>query len=556
MTLVTIYQANNPETLPVNLATPEIVLESELPDRLQHTTGITYEGDDRDGHYTRINQPLSVNGNISSTNLTTMNTNLQSIMNTLTNISYVPTLELTAIIGNLSVNNLNGFSIGPMGTFSVAEYSPFLVATNVDGVTEIGKILDFHNTTGAGEDYLTRISCLASGVLEITGTSSMRMSRIDISSGMSLRTGFTLMKFYKNDTTTSMLTLDATTNDATFLGNIVTPSLNGNKIGASAEGFGYTTDTPYIPVCKANGITEVGYRLDFHLCDATFRDLSAYLSNTSVNVLRVYGTTDNSGTLETNVLAIRTNGEDVRLQLSTNQYHNLSAFNKIGTSLWVMDSDGTNGLERWSTTRINAINASARTTAMSYTAGTPSNTTIAGDFTVTGSIHGTLAGSQTIIHKTKYIGTITPGCFVESTGQIYREPPKVGTTSIWNEPTEEGQKGYYTETQTTSALSPYENCISIVRQALTFSNKIIGVCTEIIDNEFCKFATHGDCLVKCDSATYTLGDILVPSLNGYAKKGNASDIMNCMCSMIPRLKVTSVETDQIDPECVIGFITI
>jgi len=56
MTLVTIYQANNPETLPVNLATPEIVLESELPDRLQHTTGITYEGDDRDGYYTRINQ--------------------------------------------------------------------------------------------------------------------------------------------------------------------------------------------------------------------------------------------------------------------------------------------------------------------------------------------------------------------------------------------------------------------------------------------------------------------------------------------------------------------
>jgi len=103
MTLVTIYQANNPETLPVNLATPEIVLESELPDRLQHTTGITYEGDDRDGHYTRINQPLSVNGNISSTNLTTMNTNLQTIMGKVTMISYTPAFQTTMIGGDLTV---------------------------------------------------------------------------------------------------------------------------------------------------------------------------------------------------------------------------------------------------------------------------------------------------------------------------------------------------------------------------------------------------------------------------------------------------------------------
>jgi len=94
---------------------------------------------------------------------------------------------------------------------------------------------------------------------------------------------------------------------------------------------------------------------------------------------------------------------------------------------------------------------------MTYTAGTPANTTIAGNLTVTGVINGTLAGSQTITHKTKYTGTITPGCFVERTGQIYREPPKVGTTSTWNEPTEEDQKGYYTVTQTTSSLPPYEN---------------------------------------------------------------------------------------------------
>ena len=551
MTLVTIYQANNPETLPVSLITPEIVLESELPDRLQHITGITYEGDDRDGYYTRINQPLSVNGNISSTNLTTINTNLQSIMGTLTNISYDVDTDTTDVSGKLTTGNvivptLNGFKVGTPSSFIYKNYSPFIPVCDTSGVTEIGSSLDFHDLS-TEQNYRARLSCVGTNILELADTASMRMTRIDVSVGMTLRSGNTLMKFTKSDPAINMLTLNATTDVATFSGNVVVPSINGNKIGASDEGFGYTTDAPYIPVCKANGITEIGYRLDFHLNDATFRDFSAYISNTALNTLRVYGITDNSGTLETNVLVIRTNGEDVRLQLSTNQYHNLSMFNKTGTSLWVMDSDGTNGLERWSTVRINSINASTRTTAMTYTAG---------DLTVTGSIHGTLAGSQTITHKTKYIGTVTPGCFVESTGQIYREPPKVGTTSTWNEPTEEGQKGYYTVTQTTSSLSPYENCVSVVRQVTTFSSNIIGVCTEIIDNEFCKFATHGDCLVKCNSATYSLGDILVPSLNGYAKKGTASDVMNCMCSMIPRLKVTSVETDQIDPECVVGFIAI
>jgi len=416
MTLVTIYQANNPETLPVSLITPEIVLESELSDRLQHTTGITYEGDDRDGHYTRINQPLSVNGNISSTNLTTINTNLQSIMGTLTNISYDVDTDTTDVSGKLTTGNvivptLNGFKVGTPSSFIYKNYSPFIPVCDTSGVTEIGSSLDFHDLS-TEQNYRARLSCVGTNILELADTASMRMTRIDVSVGMTLRSGNTLMKFTKSDPAINMLTLNATTDVATFSGNVVVPSINGNKIGASDEGFGYTTDAPYIPVCKANGITEIGYRLDFHLKDATFRDFSAYISNTTLNTLRVYGITDNSGTLETNVLAIRTNGEDVRLQLSTNQYHNLSMFNKTGTSLWVMDSDGTNGLERWSTVRINSINASTRTTAMTYTAGAPSNTTIAGDLTVTGSIHGTLAGSQTITHKTKYIGTVTPGCFV------------------------------------------------------------------------------------------------------------------------------------------------
>jgi len=486
---------------------------------------------------------------------------ISNIEFTLSNVSYDPITPCTTIAGNLVTGTLNGNNVGTPTTFLYSNYSPFIPVCDTTGVIEIGRHMDFHNIVDS-VDYLARLSCVGTSILEIAGTSSMRMTRIDTSVGMALRTGFTSMNFYKNDASTSMLTLDATTDVATFLGNIVAPSLNGNKIGASDEGFGYTTDAPYIPVCKANGITELGNRIDFHLADAVFRDFSAYISNTALNTLRIYGTTADSGTLETNALHFRTSGDAVRLRMITNGYQNICVYNTAGTFTWVMDSDGTNGLERWSTTRINAINASTRTTAITYTPPVvdppaAAITTIAGDLTVTGSIHGTLAGSQTITHKTKYTGTITPGCFVESTGQIYREPPKVGTTSIWNEPIEEGQQGYYTEIETQSALSPYENCISIVKQAEGFSSNIIGVCTEVIDHEFCKFATHGDCLIKCVSDTYHLGDIIIPSSSGgYGKKGSSMEIIDCMTKMVPRLKITSLETDEIDPECVVGFISI
>ena len=164
---------------------------------------------------------------------------------------------------------------------------------------------------------------------------------------------------------------------------------------------------------------------------------------------------------------------------------------------------------------------------------------IRGNLNVYGSV--TANASMTITHYTMYEGDLQPGFFVESTGQIFCN----GETS-------------------------YENCMVTIKQATTFSNNIIGVCTEIMNEEvtddygnvnqpagkYCKFATHGDCLIKCESATYTCGDIIVPSTNGIGKKGSSTDVLNCMLSMTPRLKVTSVDTDEIDPQCVVGFITV
>jgi len=412
-------------------------------------------------------------------------------------------------------------------------------------------INDEHVTESELPERLLELNNKTQNILRIPGTDEDPTSHTEID-GVSFKT--TLERISNTEGTLTKVSYDPTELLTTISGKLVTDKLNGNKIGPPTT-FLYSEYSPYIPVCDTNGVTELSRYLDFHnIIDS--EDYKVRLACSGTSTLRIFGPTTDSGTLETNVIHLRTNGDTVRVRIMTNGFQNMSVYNTAGTFIWVMDADGTNGLERWSTTRINAAYASTRTTAMTYTAGTPNNTTIAGDLTVTGSIHGTLAGSQTITHKTKYIGTITPGCFVESTGQIYREPPKVGTTNIWNEPTEEGQQGYYTTTQIQSLLSPYENCISIVRQATAFSSNIIGVCTEVIDHEFCKFATHGDCLIKCESATYTCGDIIVPSTNGFGKKGSSTDVLNCMLSMTPRLKVTSVDTDEIDPQCVVGFITV
>jgi len=632
---------------------------------------------DNNSGITTFNQPIVVTGNITATNVTALETKTKNIN------------EDGTVLSNIAT--LNGRKIGAPVEFMYNDEASFIPVVGTDGVMEVGRYIDFH-AADTTHDFWTRLMCVGQNVLEIAGVSSMRMSRIDVSLGMALRPGNTLMRFQKSDTSTNMLTLDADTNVATFLGNVVspnitaletktqflnsdgtvltapsftydtgatgntssrtfklqrgtghmtfgnatshgenffpmftskpvgdasfqlrahqgtaesvnppflfqlaaptsgaisgvkkgfqflnwateiavlntdgslscagnitTPSLNGNKIGSPAI-FRYDAVTPFIPVVGSDGIMEVGARIDFQRV-TTEEDYTVGLQVATLNRLSIrHNNTAYAGDLELGTTFFRNTGGTCSLY--SNHHSNLQWANNSGVNTWIMDA--TTAGERWSTTRINATNASTRTTAMSYTAPveeppSPSNTTIAGDLTVTGSIHGTLSGSQTITHKTKYIRTITPGCFVESTGQIYREPLKVGTTSTWNEPTEEGQQGYYTTTQVQSSLSPYENCISTVRQAEGFSSNIIGVCTEVINHEFCKFATHGDCLIKCESATYTCGDIIVPSINGYGKKGSSTDVLNCMLSMTPRLKVTSVDTDEIDPQCVVGFITV
>jgi len=71
------------------------------------------------------------------------------------------------------------------------------------------------------------------------------------------------MRFKNNDDMTSILTLYATTDEATFSGNMVAPSLNGYKIGAPSS-FAFDSEAPFIPVVGSDGETEKGKRIDFH----------------------------------------------------------------------------------------------------------------------------------------------------------------------------------------------------------------------------------------------------------------------------------------------------
>jgi len=914
MTLVTIYQANNPDTLPVMITEPKLVLESELPDRLSginsrldtlesNTDGITY--DDTLKHTSIDGTSFQTTlGRISSaeSKITTLQVNMLAI-------SYNPMTFMTTIAGDITISNngkLNGNKIGAPETFRYDAVTPFIPVCDTAGVTELGRYIDFH-AADTSHDFYTRLMCIGQNILEIAGISSMRLSRIDVTIGMSLRPGTTLMRFMKTDNTTNLLTLDATTNEATFLGNIVAPNitslesktqaitydvelnktiianttetgslkvtyatdtytlsvgdssvftgsvtfqstingynienelsklqylstmddvtevngtfrssnlvgitydadlnttffsgnlsspnissmsnnlagmiynpddgtgspltefthsisidgnitadnigtmttnmtgitydseepvtrinqtlivngnitadnittlesntqnilripgtdedpisyteidgvsfqttlgrisnvegtltkvsyapfgevttisgnlsvvkLNDNNIG-SPDVYRYDNVTPFLPVVGSDGIMEAGARIDFHRA-TTEEDYTVGLEIKASNLLAVRHTnTAYAGDLEVGTTYFRNTSGTCRL--TTNQHSNMMWYNNDGTNIWIMDA--TSAGERWSTTRDNALAAFTRTTGMTYTAepavtafsnnitapnltglsynnnfllqatdytaatvisnhlqvnltgvtykhlmgmraykgdlttgqemmiqvgkshaagisfvykhndtqanceyridhpgrvayrcyyGSTSKTEheIRGNLTVFGTI--TDNASKTITHYTQYEGDLQPGFFVESTGQVFHN----------EEPS-------------------YENCMVIVRQATTFSNNIIGVCTEIINEEitdeygnvnqpagkFCRIATHGDCLIKCISDTYHLGDIIIPSASGgYGKKGSSMEIIDCMTHMVPRLKITSLETDEIDPECVVGFISI
>jgi len=201
---VSVYQAMHQE-FPTNLLAQELVLESELPDRLSELKNKT-QNINEDG--TIINNITSINGN--KLNYDLMQSPCIPIIESNSQMTIGTRIHFQGIIGDPN-----------------EPFNPI-----------------FH----AYLDYKMP------DTLEFVGQSTGIIKAANIT---------TL------ETKTQYIT--ASDNNTTITG-----TLNGNKIGAP-DSFAYTAEAPFIPVCKANGITEICYKIDFHLNDSTSPDFPLVL---------------------------------------------------------------------------------------------------------------------------------------------------------------------------------------------------------------------------------------------------------------------------------------
>ena len=182
---------------------------------------------------------------------------------------------------------------------------------------------------------------------------------------------------------------------------------------------------------------------------------------------------------------------------------------------------------------------------------------INGTLVVTGTINGQTIGSHTITHDTEYTGSLQLGTFCETIGSVYYEiqPTELKRVRVTEQLKDEEGNLLYNEDGTPKIgevikyeeiehpkTTAYENCICKVKQSETRNKNIVGVVTYIGSDNKCRFATHGDVLVKVIPATYSIGDVLVPYTGGLVKKGTSEEIMDCLVNGIPKLKITSLET--------------
>jgi len=455
----------------------------------------------------------------------------------LVGIAYDSNLNTTFFSGNLSSPNISSLSlklsgitydedlgtliegnrVGSPDIFRYDAVTPFIPIVGSDGITEVGHRIDFHRATNE-EDYTVGLQVAALNRLSIRHNITAYAGDLELGTTFFRNTGGTCGLFsnhHSNLQWTNNAGVNTWIMDATTAGERWSTTRD-NALAA----FTRTTGMTYTPSVEepdpvparttfAHNISSVEcYANRYHTNSTSSLPINSVASSSTWGAIRIVRT----GLAQNTPCGFMFGrGND-----PTNMPKNLCAMYYVSPTTDISNGEIRIGIEtEASTSSANCITFDTDT----------KETRLPGNLRVAGMI--TEQSSKTITHYTMYEGELHPGFFVESTGQIFHN----GETS-------------------------YENCMVIVRQATIFNNNIIGVCTEVIDHEYCKFATHGDCLIKCESATYTCGDIIVPSTNGFGKKGSSTDVLNCMLSMTPRLKVTSVDTDEIDPQCVVGFITV
>ena len=212
------------------------------------------------------------------------------------------TANETTFTGNVTADKFNGYYLKTVGNYHKL---PEIVVINERSVVEIGRNLDFHDSTSTSVDYNGRISykqkyfhCSDKFVVEngkdlqaanIISSKGNLNNIIDRTVALETKnteqdTRLSAIETKNNEQDTRLDVLEtktqnqtATANETTFTGNITADTFNGFHLGMNDKFY----NIPSIPVINNDLVMEVGRYIDFHYNNSTTTDYKSRLSISS-----------------------------------------------------------------------------------------------------------------------------------------------------------------------------------------------------------------------------------------------------------------------------------
>ena len=356
---------------------------------------------------------------------------------------------------------------------------------------EIGQRLHFHGVSDSGVNFQTELYTTAANNL-ILAAGGFNCSSVSASSLRAplLKNNVIGNFIYRNSANAALMTIKHT-GAVEFAGEISTPT--------------WSSTSPVISNHNSLSNLQGGQSNNYyHLTANEHTYLTSFLENgsNSLTTNTVYATNYNVGDSVLTYPEDKYDTEDNVLSILHTTIHGVELMSlfalKTTTNTVIGNSIDLNGI-----------------------------TTIYGNLIVQGEITtpswASSGGSNTITHLTQSTDpTLEGGVFVETTGGKYYQPDFIDKNGV------------------AIPKNLYENCICKVKRANSLNKNIVGVLTSV--NPL-KFATHGDVLIKFISDTYQLGDVLIPTIDGYGKKATGGEIHDSLYMMIPRAKITGLLTN-------------
>ena len=221
----------------------------------------------------------------------------------------------TTFTGNVQADTFNGYNLKTVGQYHKL---PEIVVINERSVVEIGRNLDFHDSTSTSVDYNGRISykqnyfhcsdkfvvengkdLQAANIISSKGNlndivdrtvaletknteQDTRLTNIE-TKNTEQDTRLTNIETKNTEQDTRLDTIEtktqnqsATANQTTFVGNITADTFNGYNLGMNNNFY----NIPAVPVINKDLVMEVGRYIDFHYNNSTNTDYTSRLSVT------------------------------------------------------------------------------------------------------------------------------------------------------------------------------------------------------------------------------------------------------------------------------------